>query len=150
MTPTEAQVLLTMASTFDNRKPSEDAAKAWAAALDDQRFEDCRLAVIEHYRTSAEWLMPATVRIAVRRIRSKRIAEGGTLTPPPDLTPTETCRWLATARQALGDGVPVERITTDHGGALRPRDLSALKAISAPQPEPLESQGLDSSQGDDQ
>ena len=132
MTPAEAQVLLTMAAAYDNRRPSEDAAKAWAAALGDLRFEDCRDALIGHYARSTDWLMPAMLREPVRQIRAKRIAAAGPLTPPPDLTPAETIRWLAGARAAIADGAPVDQITTTHGGALKPRDLADLRALPAP------------------
>ena len=131
MTPAEAQVLLSMASAFDNRKPDADAARAWSAALDGLRFDDCRDALIEHYKTSTDYLMPVLIRTAVRRIRAKRIAEAGPLTPPPNLSPVETCRWLAGARSAVGDGMSADEVTTTHGGELRPRDLSELRALPA-------------------
>ena len=104
MTPAEAQVLLSMASAFDNRKPDADAARAWSAALDGLRFEDCRDALIEHYKTSTDYLMPVLIRTAVRRIRSKRIAEVGDLIPPPGLSELETRQWLRDARRRIGDG----------------------------------------------
>lgn len=136
MTPAEAQVLLSMAAAFDNRRPDPDAARAWSAALDGLRFDDCRDALIEHYKTSTDYLMPVLIRTAVRRIRSKRIAEAGALTPPPDLTPVETNRWLAEARSQIANGTPVDQVTTDHGGALTPRNLGDLRAICAPPEEP--------------
>lgn len=40
MTPTEAAMLLTIAASYDNRKPDADQAKAWAMVLDDLRFVD--------------------------------------------------------------------------------------------------------------
>lgn len=132
MTPAEAQVLLSMASAFDNRKPDADAAKAWAAALDDLRFEDCRVVLIDHFKTSTEWLMPAMIRAGVKRIRSKRIEDHPPLTPPPDLDPIETAAWLKNARRRIGDG---EHIDSDAAyGELKPRDLSDLKALM-PKPE---------------
>ena len=104
MTPAEAQVLLGIAASFDNRKPSEEAATAWSVALEGIRFVDARDAIVAHYRTSSEWLMPNRVIGEVKRIRAKRIAEAGDLTPPPDLTPLETIAWLKTARRRIGDG----------------------------------------------
>lgn len=126
MSPAEAQVLLSMASAFDNRKPDSDAAKAWSVALDDLRFEDCRLALIDHYRTSTEWLMPAMVRTAVRRMRAKRIADAPQPTPPPGLTPLETNAWLKDARRRIGDGEVVE---TAGYGELEQRHLPELRAL---------------------
>ena len=104
MTPAEAQVLLSMASAFDNRKPDADAARAWSAALDGLRFDDCRDALIEHYKTSTDYLMPVLIRTAVRRIRSKRIAEVGDLIPPPGLSELEQRQWLRDAKRRIGDG----------------------------------------------
>lgn len=127
MTPAEAQVLLSMASAFDNRKPDADAAKAWAAALDDLRFEDCRVVLIDYFKTSTDWLMPATIRAGVKRIRAKRIEEHPPLTPPPDLDPIETTAWLKAARRRIGDG---ETVDSDLAyGELKSRDLSDLKAL---------------------
>lgn len=110
MTPAEAQVLLSMAAAVDNRKPDTDTAKAWAAMLDGLRFEDCRVAIIEHFQTSTEYLMPAMVRASVRRIRNKRLAVAGDLTPPAGLTQAEERAWLGQARRAIGDGVPVDQV----------------------------------------
>lgn len=127
MTPAEAQVLLGMASAYDNRKPDPDAAKAWAAALDDLRFDDCRLALIEHYKTSKEWLMPAMVRQAVKRLRDKRIDEHPVLTPPPDLDPIQTQQWIKDTKRRIGDG---EVIDCDaEYGELKPRHLPDLRAL---------------------
>ncbi|MGZ4519746.1 MAG: hypothetical protein ACXVGA_03710, partial [Mycobacteriaceae bacterium] len=67
MTPAEAQTLLGIAASFDNRKPSEEAAIAWSHALNGFRFVDCRDAIVAHYRVSSEWLMPAKVVAEVKR-----------------------------------------------------------------------------------
>jgi hypothetical protein len=133
MTPAEAQVLLSMAAAVDNRKPDADAAKAWAAMLDDLRFEDCRVAVIEHFKTSNDWLMPAMIRTAVKRMRAKRLHDHGPLTPPPDLGTMETLAWRRDADRRIGDG---EVIDCDAAyGELKPRNLSELRALM-PKPEP--------------
>ena len=126
MTPAEAQVLLSMAAAFDNRKPDPDAAKAWAAALDDVRFEDARLALIQHFKTSTEYLMPVMIRTAVRKMRAKRIDDHPPLTPPPGLTVLETNQWLKEARRRIGDG---ETIDSDAAYELKPRVLSDLAAL---------------------
>lgn len=130
MTPAEAQTLLSMAAAFDNRKPDPDAAKAWAAALDGLPFDDCRLALIEHYKSSTEWLMPAVVRTAVRRVRAKRIAEHPHLTPPPGLDNEDERRWFWQMRQRIANG---ETFAPDQfAGELVARpDLRALVAAVA-------------------
>lgn len=108
MKATEAAALLTVAAAFDNRKPDADQAHAWAAALDGLRFEDCREAVIRHYRASREWMMPSDVIGGVRKLRDQRLSEFGTLPdPPPHIDPDKTgelIAWLEETRTAIADG----------------------------------------------
>ena len=131
MNPAEAQVLLSMAAAFDNRKPDPDAARAWAAALDDLRFEDCRAALIEHYKTSTDYLMPVLIRTAVRRIRAKRIADVGDLVPPPGLSEPETRAWLRETKRRIGDG---EMYTPPELPPADPKRLRELIASAHPDP----------------
>ena len=109
VSPAEAQVLLSMASGVDNRKPDADAAKAWAAILDGLSFEDCRIAVIEHFQTSDEYLMPIHVRRIVHRLRRDRVNDYGTMPdPPPELDPDDEAgyrRWYAATKRAIADGI---------------------------------------------
>ncbi|TCJ23035.1 hypothetical protein [Nocardioides jejuensis] len=110
MTPTEAGTLLTMASAFDNRKVDPDAAKAWAVALDGLRFDDCRAALIQHYKTSTDWLMPASLRTLVKRLRRNRVLEYGVLPDPPShLDPDNAAAYIAWQKattRAIADGNP--------------------------------------------
>lgn len=138
MTPAEAQVLLSMAAAYDNRKPDPDAAKAWAAALDDLPFDDCRHALIQHYRSSSEWLMPAMIRTAVRRVRHKRLEDHPPLVPPPGLDDAQERRWLREARRRIADGEVInsdaayELVTAD---AVNFRELLPSPATTHPDPE---------------
>lgn len=112
MNQQEAAALLGVAAAFDNRKPDPDAALAWSAALWDVRFEDARAAVVQHYRTSSEWLMPKMVLAEVKRLRALRIKEHGDVYVPPEIDPDDTVayqRYLRTARQAIADGEPLEK-----------------------------------------
>ena len=105
MTPAEASVLLAMAAAVDNRKPDPDAAKAWAAMLDGLRLEDCQAAIVEHFQTSTDYLMPVMVRTIARRIRSKRIAEHPPVEPPPGLEdPRKFAEWKRELNRRIGDG----------------------------------------------
>jgi hypothetical protein len=137
VTPAEAGVLLAGISKFDNRKPgTEDEAKMtatlWAQALHDVSLADAGQAVTQHFATSTDYLMPAHIRAAAKRIRAKRIEEHPPLTPPPDLDPIETTAWLKDMRRRIGDG---EVIDCDAAyGELKPRHLSELKALM-PRPE---------------
>ena len=104
MKPTEAAALLTIAASFDNRKPDADQAKAWAMALDGLGFEDCRDVVVEHYRKSRDWLMPADVFNGVRRLRYERIERFGYITPPPELDFAEEQAHIKHIRERVAAG----------------------------------------------
>lgn len=107
MTPAEAAALLTVAAAFDNRKPDADQARAWSLALNDLRFEDCREAIVEHYRGSREWMMPVDVRTKVKKLRSDRIAAYGPIQPPADIDPDDWAaiqRYELDTRRAIADG----------------------------------------------
>lgn len=110
MTPAEAAGLLAIAAAFDNRKPDADAATAWAMALDGWRFEDCREAVVGHYRITREWIMPSDVIDAVKEIRRNRLRDYGPIEPPPSLDPDDDraySQWLIDAQRAIADGLPL-------------------------------------------
>lgn len=127
MTPAEAQMLLGIAASFDNRKPSEEAAIAWSHALGELPFADCRDAVVAHYRRSTDWIMPGHIITAVKQVRAKRIEDHPPLTPPPDLDPIETTAWLRGARRRIADG---EVVDCDAAyGELTTRHLPDLRAL---------------------
>jgi hypothetical protein len=107
MTPAEAAALLGVAAAFDNRKPDADAAQAWSRTLDGLRFQDCRDAIIGHYKRTNDWLMPSHVIAEVKRIRHKRVMEFGPIDPPASLDPSDTGAyhdWLTATTKAIGDG----------------------------------------------
>jgi hypothetical protein len=139
MTPNEAAKLLAVAAAFDNRKPDADSATAWAAALDGHRFEDCRDAIVQHYRTSREWIMPADVITAVKKTRTSRL-EDVAPTPPAGMDPDDTgsyARWLEVTRRAIADGQDVP--TEDYGPTRRIGELRhVLRAVPAIEAKPRE------------
>lgn len=166
MKPTEAAALLTIAAAYDNRKPDPDAAKAWAMALDGLRFEDCRQVVVEHYRTSREWMMPVDVIGGVKRLRHQRILAFGPYDVPSGLSDAEYSRFITDTNRRIGDGeltspdqLPrVELVARDvtaelgqAGTSIREDNAAAVKAARAaaanarraaqaarkPEPEPL-------------
>lgn len=110
MTPAQGAMLLTVASSFDRRKPDEVAAQAWAIALKDWRFEDCRDAIVEHYNGSREWLMPSDVIRIIKNRRWSRIQELGYVQPPRELDgePERETAWLKALNTAAGDGLARE------------------------------------------
>jgi hypothetical protein len=120
MTPAEAAKLLTIASAYDNRKPDADQARAWALILDDIRYEDAQVVVIEHFRRSRDWLMPVDIIAGVKRIRAKRIAEHPPVIPPEKAHfPT----WIADINRRIGDGETFD--PDEFRGELKARDMKA-------------------------
>ncbi|WP_327047270.1 hypothetical protein OG320_05095 [Microbispora sp. NBC_01189] len=85
MNPSEAAVLLGIAAAFDRRTVGEVDARAWAEALADVALDDARAAVVEHYRESARWLMPADVRTRVKAMRRARLEREVLPAPPAEL-----------------------------------------------------------------
>lgn len=72
MTPREAAVLLTKLAAYDNRQPSEAAARAWAEVLIDVDLQEALDAVPEHFRQSTDWVMPAHILRIVEDHRRER------------------------------------------------------------------------------
>lgn len=121
MNTAQAAQLLAMAAAYDNRNASEIAARAWAEALDDVRFEDARYALIEHYKRSRQWLMPAEIREGVRALREQRTLRGRVRLghPPADLEPEAHTEFLRLSDRLLGDGLsPTEARAKAHQTAL--------------------------------
>lgn len=141
MKPTEAAALLTIAAAFDNRKPDADQAKAWAMALDDLRFEDCREVIVAHYRKSRDWLMPSDVFSGVMQLRRQRLTDYGEIPAPTGINPDDTAAYNRASvqiRRAIADGtyVPpeVDALTTKHDviGELGHVGRSVTDAIADP------------------
>ena len=65
------RVLAKMA-LYDRRTSGEGEIMAWLEVIGDLDLEDALEAVGAHYRTSTDWLMPATLREGVRAIEQER------------------------------------------------------------------------------
>ena len=101
--------LLGYAASTDNRDASsEEAARGWAAALDEHvSLTDGKIAIDRHRATSTDWLMPAHINAEVRRIRRSRTEKiGSDELPPADLDdqPARAITWTREYRCAIGDG----------------------------------------------
>lgn len=135
MTPAEAQMLLGIAASFDNRKPNEEAAIAWAAVLDDYDYTECRDAVVDHYRESREWIMPADVVARVRHKIAERFRAIGTFIPPEEVRDDYELevkwRQWANAEVASGRATHPGDIGMDDGSGYPVRDVHALLGIPA-------------------
>jgi hypothetical protein len=119
----ETALLLGLAAAYDRRTIGEADVEAWHDVLNDISFSDAKAAVKNHYRTNNDWIMPATIRAAVRKIRAERLEKASPLSPPPDLTPSETVTWLRRTRRAIADGT-FEPPALD----LKPRDMAQLES----------------------
>lgn len=110
MNPREAAELLGHCAMFDNRKPSQGAAIAWAAALHDVPLDaDSKAAVAAYYSTPPKdpdaklWILPHHVRTLRSKIRSARL-ENFQYEPLPDETPAEFLARYKGQVQAIASG----------------------------------------------
>jgi hypothetical protein len=110
MNPREAAELLGHCAAFDNRKPSQGTAVAWAAALHDVPLDnDAKAAVASYYTTPPKdpeaklWILPHHVRSLRSKIRSARL-ENFQYEPRPDETPAEFLARYKGQVQAIASG----------------------------------------------
>jgi hypothetical protein len=128
MNEKEAAALLGYCAAFDNRKPSQAAAIAWASALSDVPLdEDVRAAVSAYYSTPPKdpdtklWIQPHHVRTLRSKIRSSRL-ENFQYEPLAD---ESTAEYLARYRgqvQAIASGrypAPPNRLQLEGGPSQR-------------------------------
>lgn len=111
MTPGDAARLLAAAAVFDRRTVGETDAAGWAIALNGFEFDECRDAIVAHYRAESRWVMPAD--IISRVLTARRAAKASEVAPTPPRAvadrPRAEQRWLAAWRAAGGITDPVER-----------------------------------------
>lgn len=110
MTPAAAAALLAVASAYDNRHLTPEAATVWADALAGLRPEDCRQAIAEHYATTTAFVMPAHIRAGVRRIREDRIQRAGDAVYEVPVDPDDVVAYRDAVRartRQIADGAPV-------------------------------------------
>ncbi|MEV0556293.1 hypothetical protein AB0I27_22925 [Streptomyces sp. NPDC050597] len=124
MNPREAAELLGHCAAFDNRKPSQGAAIAWAAALHDVPLDDdAKAAVASYYTTPPKdpdgklWILPHHVRTLRSKIRSARL-ENFQYEPLPDESPAEFLARYKGQVQAIASGrvaAPSGRLAIEGG-----------------------------------
>lgn len=124
MNKKEAAALLGHCAAFDNRKPSEAAAMAWAAALHDVPLDqDAKAAVAAYYSTPPKdpdarlWILPHHVRTLRSKIRSARL-ENFQYQPIADETPHEYLARYRGQVQAIASGQvapPPNRLALEGG-----------------------------------
>jgi len=98
MNAIEAGELLATCASFDRRTTGPLDAIAWQKVLRDESYADCERAVIEHYRNSEDWLMPARIRRLVHAARAERLRRERQQVPAAD--PDDVQAYLAALRQA--------------------------------------------------
>lgn len=112
MNPSDVVELLSVAAAFDQRTVGEFDVGAWHAAIGDLDLADARTALVDHYRTRRERVMPADIRERVVDIRRARLA--AVPDPVPDVDPDDPAYFeqLRANRRAIaaGDGVRVAQI----------------------------------------
>lgn len=124
MNPREAAELLGHCAMFDNRKPSQGAAVAWASALHDVPLDDDAKAAVASYYTTAPkdpdaklWILPHHVRTLRTKIRNARL-ENFQYEPLPDETVPEYLVRLRGQTAAIASGrvaAPTGRLALEGG-----------------------------------
>lgn len=111
MTRNEVIDLLTLIASFDRRTAGKTDVTAWQAAVGDLAWPDAQAAVIEHFRESTDWLMPAHIRQRVAAIRQARLDAAGPIEIPEDLAdhPAEAIAWKQRAMTAIADGTEPQK-----------------------------------------
>lgn len=125
MNRSQTALLLGLAAAYDRRTIGEADVEAWHDVLGDISFADAKTAVKDHYRESNDWIMPAMIRKAVRKIRADRINKAPQVDPPADMTPVETIEWLRTTRRAIADGTYQAPAPPE----LKQRDMRQLEGV---------------------
>jgi hypothetical protein len=123
MNTTEAGLLLTKASAYDQRTVGRADMEAWAEALTeaDVRVEDALVAVSMHFRESPDRLMPFHVITKVRQIRRERLAKGPIMLIPKDLHQAVERQWMRAFTDAVKDGDTDPHATADMAMGIRRR-----------------------------
>lgn len=108
MNPREAVDLTRyMRAHFPQQPVDEFTADALAETLAAYPANDCRAAVLQIAERGERWCAPTDVKVEVKRIRSKRVADYGPIEPPAGIDPDDVRgykRWLENVTRAIADG----------------------------------------------
>jgi hypothetical protein len=106
VTTDEVIDLLTLIASCDRRTVGKADVAAWTLTVGDLRFADAQEAVVSHYASSREWIMPADIRRRVKAIRSDRISRAVIPAPPAGLAddPGAYRAAMAALERRAGDG----------------------------------------------
>lgn len=129
----DAYELLAVAQSFDRRTVGDFDAESWRRAMHGLRLDDAKAAIVEHFTTSTDWLMPAHVRAGVTRIRKDRI-ERRAIDWVPDADPDDPIAYQRALREAnarAADGTEQPRDLQQLPGTFRDVPHASLAAIEA-------------------
>ena len=116
MNPGDTARLLGIAAAFDQRTVGKADVAAWYKVLEGVRYVDAEQAVLEHYSSTRDRLMPFDVLNGVKAIRSERVREHvrlhGGYVPSDNLDPEreleERRRWYESVADGLGTPKAIE------------------------------------------
>lgn len=122
----EVGKLLTLMAAYDQRKVGEADVMAWSEIVGKFDFEDAKAAVLAHYATTADRIMPAHIAVFVKNREADRAARsrpGMTMSETvesdiPDADPDDVQGYL----RALREG----RTRPYDDGTARPRPMGSL------------------------
>ena len=113
MNPNDVAAILAKCAAYDNRTPAQATVAAWTEALEDMPVADALKFVADHYAQSREWIMPADLNIAWKRIRTERqraISEAERPQPPQDATTEQFLAFRRGVTNAISRGQPVNEL----------------------------------------
>ncbi|MFE7609229.1 zinc finger domain-containing protein [Streptomyces celluloflavus] len=140
MTPAELAEVLGFAAFYDNRTLGEGDVRAWHLIVGRLDAADARQAVIDHYGTTRDRMMPADMLRLATRSREDHAADiQGPGLPPeiPDADPDDVPAYLAAVREqrhhaaAPGPRRPVRELLAGVGRAI-PRPTRGTGPRSVP------------------
>lgn len=104
MTPTESLALCRLAkAACPQQAVDEFTPDAWHLLLEDLRFEDAKLALIEVCKRQP-FVAPAEIRAEVSRIRKQRLLDHPLPPVPAGFTDAEELSWRRQMQDRIADG----------------------------------------------
>lgn len=130
----ETAAILAMVAAVDSRRSfGEIDVQAWHAFIGDFTFDDCREAVIAHYRESPHSIVPSDINTRVGAVRRARIGNRVAPLPPVDPSDERAYRdWVGAWMHAIADGLSdeeAERRADAHVGVIRQALVTSQRQI---------------------
>lgn len=128
MTPEEAFAICRISKgAFPATTMDEFTPEAWSLALEDDNYEDARLAIKSLMRQQT-FIHVSDIVAGIQRIRRERLSDYGHLPPPPaDLDDIEQAKWLRALRRRIADGEQIQR--PELAGVEKPKEIDFTKVF---------------------